>query len=115
VVEVPTRQIGADQSRRLFERLEADRAAEAAEARRRPTPPPPHDPTVDDRFQEDGPTRQVHLGSYDDLALGSEPSNYRPRPPVVPPRGAQGQRQSEDPTRAVNLDRGISEVDWDLD
>ena len=111
VVEVPTRQIGPEQSRRLYERFEADRAAEA----RRQTPPPPaHDPTMDERF-EDGPTRQVHLGSYDDLAVGSEPASYRPRPPLVPARPAPGGRQNEDPTRSVNLDRGISEVDWDLD
>ena len=115
IVEAPTRQVGPDQSRRLFERFQADRAAEAAGGEPRRTPPP-HDPTMDDRYQED-PTRQVHLGSYDDLAVGSEPASYRPGPALAhpPPRGPQAGRQSEDPTRAVNLDRGMSEVDWDLD
>ena len=110
ILEVPTRQIGPAQSRALFERLEADRAAE-----RRSSGPQPvqHDPTMDDRLQED-PTRQVHLGSYDDLAVGSEPASYRPGPPIVPPR-ADALRHSEDPTRSVHLDRGMSEVDWDLD
>jgi len=122
VVEVPTRQLGPDQSRRLFERLEADRAAEAAAQAqaqaqghgRRRTPSPAHDPTMDDRFQDD-PTRQVHLRGYDDLALGSEPASYRPGAALSQPRPSQSLRQSEDPTRSVNLDRGMSEVDWDLD
>ena len=115
IIEAPTRQIGAEQSRRLFERFQAERAAEAAQAgHHRPPPPPAHDPTMDERFPEDGPTRQVRLGQYDDLAVGSEPASYRPGPPLVPPRGPE-LRQTEDPTRAVNIDRGISEVDWDLD
>ncbi|HEU5059923.1 MAG TPA: NAD(P)-binding domain-containing protein, partial [Kofleriaceae bacterium] len=64
VVEAPTRQIGPEQSRRLFERFQAEREAEAAAQQgRRITPAPPaHDPTMDDRFPEDGPTRQVRLG-----------------------------------------------------
>ena len=112
VVEVPTRQVGPDQSRALYERFQAERAAE----KRRSSPQVvQHDPTMDDRLQED-PTRQVHLGPYDDLALGSEPASYRPAPPITPPRqDPHARRHVEEPTRNVHLDRGMSEVDWDLD
>jgi hypothetical protein len=70
---------------------------------------------MDDRLQED-PTRQVHLGPYDDLAVGSEPASYRPGPPITQPlNDPHALRRSEEPTRSVHLDRGMSEVDWDLD
>ena len=121
VREEPTRQLGADDARRLFHQLEGERRASLEKRGARVE----EDRTLEEPVLplNDEPTRQVHLDldAPVQMPVGSSPPRrragpstgaHRTRPPAPAPSASRGPEES---TRQVDLGRRRGEVDWDLE